>query len=63
MHNQEEINIYFGAERSENLCGVLELSKSKQSNEVAAFPFPKVNNAVQRSALMQHAEQELGSRV
>lgn len=57
---QEEINIHFGAERSETLCGVLELSESKQSNEVTAFPFPKVNNAVQRGSWVQRLSSALG---
>lgn len=39
---QEGINLQ---SQVKTLCGVLELSESKQSSEVAAFPFPNVNNA------------------
>lgn len=39
---QEGINIQ---SQVKTLCGVLELSESKQSSDVTAFPLPNVNNA------------------
>lgn len=58
------INIHFGEERAEPLCGVLELSKSKQSDEITAgfffFPTLKLTMVFNKARLCNAASGNLG---